>query len=95
MCYTPQYVAEASVDSCILVRFIFHNCPSGGGRLLRLLPIHTEGSRAASVVDSEVVALVLPAIDDPDCIDASSGKSLNFCLQEGQGASPPIIFLAK
>jgi hypothetical protein len=55
------------------------------------LPIQTGGWPAS--LESWVLAL-LPVFAG-DEINGSSGKSQNFCLQEGQGLSPPIIFLAK
>jgi hypothetical protein len=58
------------------------------------LPIFHTAEGGLASVDSVEEAIVLSANDDDD-FNESSGKSLNFCLQEGQGASPPIIFLAK
>jgi hypothetical protein len=54
--------------------------------------IHAECCPAS--VDSEVAAL-LPVFFADDVNSSSGNKSQNFCLQEGQGDSPPIIFLAK
>ena len=77
-------IVVASVYSCIiLVGFIFHN--EGWSPL----SIHTEGTWPASLDSDELDGLLTSA-------NGSSGnKSQNFCLQQGQGVSPPIIFLAK
>jgi hypothetical protein len=57
--------------------------------------IHTDARPDAEVV----VALVSPAIiddgNDEGRFNSLTGKSQNLCRHDGQGVSPPSIFLAK